>query len=243
MMVAVSTLLAGIMCPIIGTIADRYSARKAVTYATAGLSVVFMTIFAFSSHENGWQELLAVVGLGMMFTSIMHCFYNSLLMMVSGRHDMVKVSCLQCFVGAWGSAVLMLCLGMGSIESEDDLDRAYVLYCFVFSAIWFAVLSVPMWFWLHEPETKSDASFEETFSQSWGDTLKSLQNVELLKFLLSVMLFNDANSTLHAVYVVYGAQIGLPIHALLLGAVFNRIVSAQTPHSSRNLDPKSPAYS
>ena len=142
---AVSTLLAGVACPILGAIADRYSARKYITYVTAALSIVFGTIFAFSSRHSPWQELLAVppralalalafaalcwprvsschsllgrascaclepgradvgggdgegvcsrgwlawwlqvTGLAMMFTSIMHCFYNSLLMIVSG---------------------------------------------------------------------------------------------------------------------------------------------------------------
>jgi len=165
-----------------------------------------------------------VTGLAMMFTSIMHCFYNSLLMMVAGRHDMIKVSCLQCLVGAWGSAILMIGLGMGSVEAEEDLTRSYVIYCFLVAAVWFIVFSLPLWFFLDEPENTDTSSLSEAFAESWADTLKSLQNVELMKFLLALMLFNDANSTLHAVYMVYGAQIGLPISALMLGAVFNRIV-------------------
>jgi len=224
MMVAVSTLAAGIACPILGALADRYSARKAVAFVTGALSIVFMTIFAFSSRHSDWQELLAVVGLGMMFTSIMHCFYNSLLMMVSGRHDMIKVACLQCMVGAWGSAILMIGLGMGSIESEEDLDRTYILYCFSIAAVWFVVLSIPMWLWLDETVNISSADFSDSFSDSWRETIKSLHNIELMKYLLALMLFNDANSTLHAVHMVYGAQIGLPIEALMLGAVFNRVV-------------------
>jgi len=32
---------------------------------------------------------------------------------------MIKVSCLQCMVGAWGSAILMIGLGMGNIGSEE----------------------------------------------------------------------------------------------------------------------------
>lgn len=154
----------------------------------------------------------------------MHCFYNSLLMMVSGRHDMIKVACLQCMVGAWGSAILMISLGMGNIKNEDDLDRAYIIYCFMFSALWFLVLSLPLYLFLEEKENTEVVSLADSFADSWSDTLKSLHNLELMKFLVAVMLFNDANSTLHAVYMVYGAQIGLPIEALMLGAVFNRVV-------------------
>jgi len=225
MMVAVSTLLAGIACPIVGAIADRYAARKAITFVTAALSIIFMTIFAFTSRHSDWQEILAVIGLGMMFTSIMHCFYNSLLMMVSGRHDMIKVACLQCMVGSWGSAILMISLGMGAVEGDNDLDRSYILYCFILSALWFIVLAVPMWIFLEEPSHDSQGlTLADSFAYSWADSLKSLQNVELMKYLLALMLFNDSNSTLHAVYMVYGAQIGLPISALLIGAVFNRVV-------------------
>jgi hypothetical protein len=32
------------------------------------------------------------------------------------------------------------------------------------------------------------------------------QNIELIKYLLALMLFNDANSTLHAVYMVGGRE-------------------------------------
>lgn len=137
---------------------------------------------------------------------------------------MIKVSCLQCLVGAWGSAVLMIMLGMGNVHAEEELDRSYIIFCFLVAAIWFVALSLPMWFFLEEPENTDTTSLSEAFGESWRDTLKSLQNVELMKFLLSLMLFNDANSTLHAVYMVYGAQIGLPISALMLGAVFNRVV-------------------
>ena len=91
MIVAVSTLMAGLACPILGALADKYGYRKAITYVTGAFSIVFLTIFAYSSGHSPWQELLAVICLGMMFTSIMHCFYNSLLMMVSRRHDVIKV--------------------------------------------------------------------------------------------------------------------------------------------------------
>jgi len=165
-----------------------------------------------------------VIGLGMMFTSIMHCFYNSLLMMVSGRHDMIKVACLQCMVGAWGAAILMIGLGMANINGQEDLDRTYIITCFCVSAVWFVILSLPLWFWLEEKSSIGDYTLSETLAASWQDTLKSLQNIELIKYLLALMLFNDANSTLHAVYMVYGAQIGLPVQALMLGAVFNRVV-------------------
>ena len=60
MMVAISTLLAGIACPILGAIADRYSARKVITFSTAFMSVVFMSIFAFESKHSDWQQILAV---------------------------------------------------------------------------------------------------------------------------------------------------------------------------------------
>jgi MFS family permease len=179
MMVAVSTLMAGIACPILGAIADKYAARKAVTYITGALSIVFLTIFAFSSGHSPWQELLAVIGLGMMFTSIMHCFYNSLLMMVSGRHDMIKVACLQCMVGAWGAAILMIGLGMANINGQEDLDRTYIITCFCVSAVWFVILSLPLWFWLEEKSSIGDYTLSETLAASWQDTLKSLQVLAL----------------------------------------------------------------
>jgi len=125
----------------------------------------------------------------------------------------------------------MAMLGMGNIgdkEGEDgSLDRSYVLYCFIFAAVWFVILSIPMWFLLEEEPASEDVeTVQEALQLSWKETVKSLRNFELMKFLLALMLFNDATSTLHAVYLVYAAQIGLPVTKLVLGAVMMRVVSA-----------------
>lgn len=59
---------------------------------------------------------------------------------------------------------------------------------------------------------------------------------------LGLMLFNDAASTLHAVYLVYAASINIPTHQLLVGAVVNRwmagIASLMWLGVSRLISPK-----
>mmetsp|Transcript_8612 Transcript_8612/g.28724 ORF Transcript_8612/g.28724 Transcript_8612/m.28724 type:complete len:334 (+) Transcript_8612:506-1507(+) len=185
-------------------------------------------MFAFESRSSDAREILLVIGIAMTLTSIMHCFYNSLIMFLSGREDMVKVACFQCFIGNVGSAILMVALGMSDMEKRE-LSRDYIIFCFVVSAIWFVLLAIPMWIWLKEEDDDTylaGTSLADSLVLSWKETLITLQNIEMMKFLVGLMLFNDANSTLHAVYLVYGAQIGLPVHALVLGAVFYKVLGA-----------------
>mmetsp|Transcript_41776 Transcript_41776/g.99045 ORF Transcript_41776/g.99045 Transcript_41776/m.99045 type:complete len:525 (-) Transcript_41776:47-1621(-) len=227
-MVALSTLAAAIICPILGAVADRYQARKLVVYVTATFSVLFTTLFALEADDTPWYWVLLTIGVAMMFTSVMHCFYNSLLMICADNEEMVKVACLQCVVGGIGAAILMLLLGMAHV-SKEDLQRDYVVTAYLGAAIWFFLFSIPMWLWLHEPEMEAREeveTFDSELSHAWKATVKSMGNGEMMKFLLAMMLFNDANSTLHAVYLVYGAQIGLPVHQLLVGAVLQRFLSA-----------------
>lgn len=241
--VAVSTLAAGILCPILGALADRYAARKFTTFFWAAMSVVFTTMFAFTSGESPWIEILGLVGFAMMSTSVMHCFYNSLLLLISESHNIVKVACLQCFIGSVGTTILMVSLNMHDLERDKVTERGYVLYCFCLAAVWFVALSIPLWIWLEEDEATQTNTLEESFAQSWKDTLRSLKNFELVKYLVALMLFNDANTTLHIVYVVYAAQIGLPAEKIMAGAVLNRIISAVASLMwlglSTLLDPKS----
>jgi MFS-type transporter involved in bile tolerance (Atg22 family) len=55
-----------------------------------------------------------------------------------------------------------------------------------------------------------------------------MKNSEMMKYLLAMILFNDASSTLHSVYLVYAAQLGIDTHVLLLGSVMSRWLAGVT---------------
>ena len=55
-----------------------------------------------------------------------------------------------------------------------------------------------------------------------------MKNTEFMKYLLAMVLFNDASSTLHSVYLVYAAQLGIDTHVLLLGSVMSRWLAGVT---------------
>ncbi len=44
-------------------------------------------------------------------------------------------------------------------------------------------------------------------SRGVGEGVRSLENVELIKFTVSSLLMNDALATILAVYIVYGIQV------------------------------------
>eukprot|EP00282_Hemiselmis_andersenii_P040037 CAMPEP_0169427570 /NCGR_PEP_ID=MMETSP1042-20121227/848_1 /TAXON_ID=464988 /ORGANISM="Hemiselmis andersenii, Strain CCMP1180" /LENGTH=454 /DNA_ID=CAMNT_0009537651 /DNA_START=49 /DNA_END=1409 /DNA_ORIENTATION=+ len=222
-MIALSTLCSGILCPLLGALVDRYHLRKVTTYSMSALSVVFMTMFAFTTKETDWREVLVLVGLAIMFMSTSHCFYNSLLVLVTESVDLIKVACLQSAVGGFAAAILLTWLGVAD-EENAELTRPYVISCFLYAALWFVAFSVPMWLWLDEspPDSDDESSVFDSLALTWRSTLSTMRNTEMMKYLLAMMLFNDAASTLHAVYLVYAATIGIPTHQLLLGAVAYR---------------------
>jgi len=174
-MVAISTLAAAFICPILGAVADRYHARKMIVYVTSALSILFATLFALQPDDTDWYWILFVIGIAMMFTSVMHCFYNSLLMICCESDELVKVACMQTVVGGVGAAVLMLLLGMAHV-SKSELTRDYVITAYLGAALWFFIFAIPMWLWLHEPtpeETKPE-SIDQEMTRAWKETVKSM---------------------------------------------------------------------
>lgn len=89
-----------------------------------------------------------------------HCFYNSLLLLISESHNIVKVACLQCFIGSVGTTILMVSLNMHDLERDKVTERGYVLYCFCLAAVWFVALSIPLWIWLEEDEATQTNTLE-----------------------------------------------------------------------------------
>lgn len=222
-MVSTASLIAGLCCPIFGTIADLYSLRKVLTYIFAALSIVFLSLFAYVSDTVTIHWLLFYAGVSIVFSSLCHAFYNSLIVFVSESHDVVKVSCMQACIGSLGAALLMVALG---IHSTEDPNRIFLLFAFSFAGIWFILLALPMWFWVHEDPPTKQSTWEEIATSSYYDMTHSLENMELIKFAVSSLLVNDALATILSVYLVYGMQIGIPVHYLLIGAVYKRWIAA-----------------
>jgi MFS-type transporter involved in bile tolerance (Atg22 family) len=61
------------------------------TYVTSLASVLLLTCFAYTTHETNWVEILVLIGSAMMIMSVSHCFYNSLLLLVTEPGNIVKV--------------------------------------------------------------------------------------------------------------------------------------------------------
>lgn len=193
-----------------------------MTYISALLSIIFLTIFAYCTSSVSIHWLLFYAGTAITFSSLSHAFYNSLIMLVTGPEELVKVACIQASVGSLGAAVLMTALGL---HNTEDLNRNFTLFAFGIAALWFILLALPMWFWFKEDPPSKESTWQEIMMASYLDMTHSLENVEMIKFTVSALLMNDATATILAVYLVYGLQIGIPMHVLLIGAVYKRWLS------------------
>jgi MFS-type transporter involved in bile tolerance (Atg22 family) len=171
-MISTASLLAGLLCPIFGTIADLYGIRKIMTYISALLSIIFLTIFAYCTSSVSIHWLLFYAGTAITFSSLSHAFYNSLIMLVTGPEELVKVACIQASVGSLGAAVLMTALGL---HNTEDLNRNFTLFAFGIAALWFILLALPMWFWFKEDPPSKESTWQV------GATAASIQQYLLDK--------------------------------------------------------------
>eukprot|EP00802_Teleaulax_amphioxeia_P014920 Tamp_15000.p1 GENE.Tamp_15000~~Tamp_15000.p1 ORF type:complete len:468 (-),score=88.51 Tamp_15000:177-1523(-) len=232
-LVAAGTLLAGIICPFFGAILDMYGWRKIAVFLTSVAMCVCLSIFASVSGEERTHVtwlLMAIAVIGVMFYSTMQAVYNSLIVHVSeqSEDELTWLSAVQCAIGNGGAMILMMSLGIQDAKhSQKTLDLQYVQHCFLISAGWFLVFAAPLYV-VYKEEPPRDSVKGRAFSLASSVRTSvvsfkvSLQNHELVKYMLATLIYSDASSTLFSVYIVFGSQVGISNTVLMQCAVVNR---------------------
>jgi len=228
--VAVGTLLAGILCPFIGAMVDQLALRKVTVLVSGFVTCIFLSV-AVSIDVEQWPAMVGFAVIGVMFYSLMQAVYNSLLVHVSetSEDEVVFVSAVQCAIGNFGAMVLMTALGLEEAKhSKKVIPIDYVQRCFLWSALWFFLFALPFAF-VYQEEPRHGKVHNVNLTHQVRSAISafkmSLQNRELLKYMIATLIYSDASSTLFSVYMVYAAQIGISNAVLLHCAVLNRWIN------------------
>ncbi|GAB4239319.1 MAG: MFS transporter [Acidobacteriota bacterium] len=226
-------LLAALLGPLLGTLADVGRNKKQWLAAFAGLGVLSTAAMYFLHDDHFlWASVLFSGGALGVTGSIV--FYDALLPHVARPEDIDRVSARGYAFGYLGGGLLLafniaLILWPTSFGLADQ--TAAVRWSFVTVALWWAVFSLPLLRWVPEPAGPGEEQRRRArvdFAEAWrrlGGTLRHVKRYRhLALFLLAFLVYNDGIGTIIKMATAYGDEIGIGLNDLISALLITQFV-------------------
>ncbi len=227
---SVASLVVVVLAPVLGAIGDRGSARKKFLLFFASLGVVMTASLCFVA-QGGWQLAVLVYVLGIIGFSGGNVFYDSLLIAVApqGKEDMV--SAMGFALGYLGGGLLFAFNVIMTLKPVwfglSDASSA-VRIAFLSVAIWWAVFSLPLLFWVREPPPVKRISAWSMVTggfQQLRETFAEIRKLRVvLLFLIGYWLYIDGVDTIVRMAVDYGMSLGFAANSLIVALLITQFV-------------------
>ncbi|HEC19019.1 MAG TPA: MFS transporter, partial [Gammaproteobacteria bacterium] len=227
---ALASLCIVVAAPLLGAIADRGGLRRRFLFLFAATGML-ATAALYGVGQGQWQLALALfvaATIGFMGANV---FYDALLMAVADEQQWDFVSALGYALGYLGGGLLFAINVAMSLSPESfglaDAGEA-VRLSFVTVALWWALFSLPLFFWVKEVPPKQAISGWALARAGYRQVLETLRHVRQLRvvviFLLAYWFYIDGVDTVVRMAVDYGLSIGLQQQHLITALLITQFV-------------------
>lgn len=197
--VSISMLFVALTAPIFGAVADFSRAKKKFLFYNCYLTVIFTALLYFVRAGDIFTGMLFFIIANFGFNSG-NVFYNALLPDIVPRKDLGKVSGWGWafgYVGGLISLLLMLPL----------IHNKWVTLSFPTVAAFFGIFAIPTFILLKEVKRPSKrTNYFRTAFHRIVNSAKNLRSFnELIKFIISYLIYNDGIIIVISFAAIYGA--------------------------------------
>ena len=211
--VTITAVSVALLSPLLGAVADRGGYRKLLLGISTVISVGATAALYFVVPPDHALIALAFVVAGNIAFEMGLVFYNAFLPDLAPREVIGRISGIGWSAGYLGGiAALVLALGLFVLPEEPAFGVSKDNYeniratC-VLVALWFGVLSIPMFLWVKEDKSAVGTGGRSVWSAGWiqlKDTLKELRNYrQIVRFLVARLFYNDGLVTIFAFGGIY----------------------------------------
>jgi UMF1 family MFS transporter len=190
--IGIAMLVAAVISPVLGTIADYSAARKRFLFIFTAMSCLFTGLLFLVQKGDVFLGVLFFV-LAEIGYRAAQVFYNALLTEISGPEDVATVSGFGWAFGSAGGIVcLLIVLPLILLFPGPLMVRLSLLI----TGIFFAIFSVPIFIWLREqgerrPLPPGENYVSLAFGRLWS-TLKRLRHFrEFAKYVVSLLVYEN----------------------------------------------------
>lgn len=214
----IGLLIVAAISPLLGAVADCLGAKKKFLAGFASLGVAGSALLYFAG-EGAWAFASFAFILGHVGYAASEVFYESLLPHIARPGEVDRVSAGGYAVGYAGGGLLFAAQFAAitfpaSFGLADSAEASRV--AFVSVAVWWALFTLPLLFWVREPGPRlaaNEAAGMGAIPAAWRrlrDLFRDIRRYrDLFVFLLAFWCYNDGISTIIKMAAIYGAEIGI----------------------------------
>lgn len=211
---SISLLLAAIISPILGALADFSGSKKRLLALFAFFGILGTALLYFVKTGD-WlmASIFFIVGeIGFAGSLV---FYDSLLPHITSGEEMDQVSSKGYAMGYLGGGILLAVNLAMIMLAPKELTGLMTRLSFLSVAVWWFVFSIPLMKHVPEPGRRI-FSGEEKFNpleasfKRLARTFKEITTYkQLFIFLVAFWFYNDGIGTIIKMATIYGAEIGI----------------------------------
>ena len=227
---SVATLTAGILAPIVGTLAG-YQGKKKLLFNFFNFLAIFSTLALAFVPVTYWWLMLAIFVISMIGFAGGSKIYDSFLVDVSVNENMNRVSSLGFAMGYIGGALAFIIAVVFVFLAEMSIipisvTTAYRI-AFVVAVVWWIIFQVPMLKNVHQKYgSQPEADYvRKTFSRIIATIKEMKKSKPIILFLIAFFLYSDGLSSIISLAIAYGTTIGIDAMTLLMVLLVTQFVA------------------
>ncbi|MDY6845750.1 MAG: MFS transporter [Chloroflexota bacterium] len=238
--VAIGSLIAAVISPVLGAIADFRGSKKKFMAFFISLGVI-STALMFLIDQPGDQLLASVLYiLGTIGFAGSLVFYDALLPHVASEDEMDQVSSRGYAMGYIGGGLLLLInvamifLGPSLLHNMDETEATKLMMRLSLAsvAVWWAVFSIPIFRRVKEPARMVETSEfgQNVLSVGFKRFFRTLKDIskfrDLFWFLLTFFVYANGIGTIITMAVAFGTDLGFGTMILIGTLLMVQFVAA-----------------
>ncbi|MFC1821384.1 MFS transporter [Thermodesulfobacteriota bacterium] len=223
-------IIVAVTAPLLGAIADRGTFKKRFLLCFAFTGSAFTGCLYLVSQGN-WPLAVLCYAIGVIGFSGGNIFYDAMITTVASERKMDFVSALGFSLGYLGGGILFAVNVWMTLSPEtfgfENAAQA-VQFSFLSVAVWWAIFSIPLIFFVQEPQAKTTGpglgSMREGLIQL-RDTFYQIRHLKhIFLFLIAYWFYIDGVDTIIRMAVDYGISIGFKPKDLIVSLLIVQIV-------------------
>ena len=218
------------LAPVLGAIADQGGAKKKFLLFFTAMGVV-MTGALYLVEQGAWPWAVLLYILASIGFAGGNVFYDALIVVVARREKLDFVSALGFSLGYLGGGVLFAVnVAMTLWPQSFGLASAAeaVRVSFVMVALWWAVFSIPVMLFVHEPRAAASPLLAQWVVQGFRQLRTTFHEIRQLRvvftFLIAYWCYIDAVDTIIRMAVDYGLSLGFDSNSLIVALLITQFV-------------------
>lgn len=222
--VTISTIIVGILGPILGAKSDSHGHRKRWFTIMLVFGSIGCILMPFFQH---WLSFLIAYVLTKVFYNSSLVFYDSMLTDVTTPERMDRVSSHGYAWGYVGSTIPFV-ISIAIIFGKDMLGITTfhaTIAAFVINALWWFLFSIPLLKTYEQKHINTENNANQVFQQLWATLQQIIKDRKISLFLLSFFFYIDGVYTIINMATAYGTSLGLDSTGLILALLVTQLVA------------------